>query len=215
MHLKDYKLKKPKKIEIMDLWILTKLSKLAKESTNNFMNYGYSHTKLETDKLFWHTFCDNYLEIVKDRVYNVEKRGKEARLSAQYGLYNALLTIIKLMAPITPFITEELYHAFYKKYEKIKSIHLTKWPDLDLIDNKAEIVGDFFVYVLQHVRRAKTEKNLSLKTPVKKVIARGKITKANFEKIRLDLIATTNAEEIVFEPLNKDSKIDYEVVIDM
>jgi len=215
MHLKDYKLKKPKTMEIMDLWILTKASKLAKESTKNFMDYEYSHTKLETDKLFWHTFCDNYLEIVKDRVYNVEKRGKEARLSAQYGLYHSLFTIIKLMAPITPFITEELYHAFYKKHEKIKSIHLAKWPDLNLIDNNAEKIGDFFVYVLQHVRRAKTEKNLSLKTPVKKVIAHGKITKADFEKIRLDLIATTNAEEIIFEPLNKDSKIDYEVVIDI
>ncbi|MDP6599905.1 MAG: class I tRNA ligase family protein, partial [Candidatus Woesearchaeota archaeon] len=157
----------------------------------------------------------NYLEIVKDRVYNPDKRGKEARLSAQYGLYHTLLTIIKLMAPITPFITEELYHAFYKKYEKEKSVHLTKWPSLNLTDDKAENIGDFFVYVLQHVRRAKSEKNLSLKIPVKKVITKGKITKADFEKIKLDLIATTNAEEIVFEPLNKESKIDYEVVVNI
>ncbi|MCH8004104.1 MAG: valine--tRNA ligase [Nanoarchaeota archaeon] len=215
MHLKDYKLKKPKTMEIMDLWILTKLSKLAKESTKNFMDYEYSHTKLETDKLFWHTFCDNYLEIVKDRIYNPDKRGKEARLSAQYGLYHSLLTIIKLMAPITPFITEELYQAYYKKHENTKSIHLTKWPDLNLIDNKAENIGDFFVYVLQHVRRAKSEKNMSLKDPIKKVIAKSKITKADFEKIKDDLYATTKAEEIVFEPLNKESKIDYEVVVDI
>jgi len=215
MHLQDYKLKKPKQLEIMDAWVLTKLSKLVKESTNNFMNYEYSHTKLETDKFFWHSFCDNYLEIVKNRLYNPDKRGKEARLSAQYGLYNALLTIIKLMAPITPFITEELYHSYYKKHEKSKSIHLTKWPELNLTDNNAEKVGDFFVYVLQHIRRAKSEKNLSLKNPVKKVICRGKITKADYEKIKLDLIATTSAEEIVFEPLNKDSKIDYEVVVDI
>jgi len=215
MHLKDYKLKKPKTMEIIDLWILTKLSKLAKESTKNFMDYEYSHTKLETDKLFWHTFCDNYLEIVKDRIYNPDKRGKEARLSAQYGLYHSLLTIIKLMAPITPFITEELYHAFYKKHENNKSIHLTKWPDLNLIDNKAENIGDFFVYVLQHVRRAKSEKNMSLKDPVKKVIAKGKITKADFVKIKDDLYATTKAEEIVYEQLKKDSKIDYEVVVDI
>ena len=152
---------------------------------------------------------------MKDRIYNPDKRGKEARLSAQYGLYHALLTIIKLMAPITPFITEELYHAFYKKHEKSKSIHLTKWPDLSLIDNTAEKIGDFLVYVLQHVRRAKSEKNLSLKNPVKTIIAKGKITKADFEKIKDDLYATTKAEEIVFEPLNKESKMDYEVVVDI
>ena len=77
------------------------------------------------------------------------------------------------------------------------------------------MVGDILVYVLQHVRREKSEKSMSLKKPVKKVIAKGKISKQDFEKIKLDLIATTNAEEIVFEPLAKDSEIDYEVIVDI
>ena len=215
MHLQDYKLQKPKKLEAMDLWLLSKLSRLVKESTKFFNNYEYSHTKLETDKFFWQKFCDNYLEIVKDRLYNPGKRGKEARLSAQYALYNSLLAIIKLMAPITPFITEELYHAFFKQHEKAKSIHLAKWPDLDLTDEKAENSGDFFIYVLQHTRRVKAEKSMSMKDPIKKIIAKGKITKSDFESIKDDLTATTKAEEIVFEPLNKDSKADYEVVVDV
>jgi len=215
MHLKDYKGNKPKNFEIMDKWILAKISNLVKESTENFEKYEYSHTKLETDKFFWHTFCDNYLEIVKDRMYNPDKRSKEARLSAQYGLYHTLLAIIKLMAPITPFITEELYQYFFKKQEKSKSVHLASWPTISIKDDKAEKIGDFFVYVLQNVRKAKSEKNISLKNPVKKIIAKGKITKADFEKIRLDLTATTNAEEIIFEPLDKESKIDYEVVVNI
>jgi valyl-tRNA synthetase len=119
------------------------------------------------------------------------------------------------MAPITPFITEELYQLYYKKHEKSKSVHITSWPKLNLIDEKAEKIGDFFVYILQHVRRAKSEKNLSLKKPVKKLIAKGKLSKADFEKIRQDLVATTNAQEIVFEPLDKQSKIDYEVIVDI
>ena len=200
-------------MEIIDKWILSKLINLVKESTENFMNHEYSHTKLETDKFFWHTFCDNYLEIVKDRLYNPDKRGKDARLSAQYSLYLTLLAVIKLMAPITPFITEELYQHFFKKYEQSKSVHLASWPTINQVDEKAEKIGDFFVYVLQHVRRAKSEKNISLRNPVKKIIAKGKITKADFEKIKLDLIATTNAEEIVFEPLSKESKMDYEVIV--
>ena len=215
MHLEAYKRNKPKNLEVIDSWILSKISRLVKESTQNFMNYEYSHTKLETDKFFWHTFCDNYLEIIKDRLYNPDKRGKESQLSAQYALYHSLLTILKLMAPITPFITEELYHAFYKKHEKSKSIHNTSWPSINLIDNKSEKIGDFFVYVLQHVRRVKNKKKLSLNMPVKKVISKGKITKADFEKIKLDLYATTNAEQIIFEPLAKESEIDYEVVVDI
>ncbi|MBI2646958.1 class I tRNA ligase family protein, partial [Candidatus Woesearchaeota archaeon] len=97
VHLSDYNRQKINKLEVIDRWILSKLSKVVKESTENFMNYEYSHTKLATETFFWHTFCDNYLEIIKDRLYNADKRGEDARLSAQYGLYNTLLAVIKLM----------------------------------------------------------------------------------------------------------------------
>ncbi|GAJ10769.1 unnamed protein product, partial [marine sediment metagenome] len=113
MHLKDYK-KEKSKLEIIDKWFLSKLNKLVKDVTKNFNEYKTGEVTRKTEQFFWHSFCDNYLEIIKDRLYN-EKRGKEAKLSAQYGLYHSLLTIIKLMAPITPFITEELYQAFFKK----------------------------------------------------------------------------------------------------
>ena len=215
MGLKGYDLRKPKKIEAMDSWVLSKLSKLVKESTQRLMDYEYSHLKLETEKFFWHQFCDNYLEIVKDRIYNPDKRGEEAKISAQYGLYNALLAIIKLMAPITPFITEELYHAYFKEHEKSKSVHLAKWPDAGRVDENAEKTGDFFIYILQHVRKAKAEKGISLKAPARRIIAKGKITEVEFEKIKADLIATTSAEEIVFEEIGKDSKADYEAVVDL
>jgi valyl-tRNA synthetase len=214
MHLADYKLEKPK-LELMDKWILSKLSKLIKYSTENFTNYEYSHTKLETDKFFWHIFCDNYLEIIKDRLYNPDKRGKESRLSAQFGLYHVLLSILKLMAPITPFITEELYQHYYKKHEKKKSIHVSEWPAFEMIDEDAEKVGDFFVYVLQHVRKTKSESSLSLNKPVRRVLAKGKIKLVDFKEIKDDLAATTRAEEIVFEQLPEDNEMDYEVVVEV
>ena len=215
MHLEDYKLEKPKRLELMDRWLLSKLSRLVKGSTKDFLNYEYSRTKLDTENFFWHTFCDNYLEIVKDRLYNADKRGAESRISAQYTLYNALLAIIKLMAPIMPYVTEELFHLYYKKHEKDRSIHLSKWPSLDLFNKEAEAVGDFAVYVVQETRRAKSDKNMSLKSPVKRIIAKGKISEEDFEKVKKDIIASTNAEEIKFEKLGRDSKIDAEVVIDI
>ena len=215
MHLQDYKLEKPKKLELIDKWILSKLSKLISGATENFMKYEYSHTKLETDKFFWHTFADNYLEIIKDRLYNADKRGKEARLSAQYALYHTLLSIMKLMAPITPFITEELYQHFFKKNEKVKSIHLSRWPSIGMIDEEAEKAGDFFVFVLQQVRKAKSEQNLSLKKPVKRILAKGKITLEQFNAIKDDLTATATAEKVEFEQLPGKNPMDYEVVVDL
>ena len=199
MHLADYKGQKPQKLEIMDRWILSKLSRVAKTATEKFMDYEYSHTKLETETFFWHTFCDNYLEIIKDRLYNADKRGKEARLSAQYGLYQALLTIIKLMAPIMPFITEELYQLYYQKYEKTKSIHLAKWPDIKMIDEHAEHIGDFVVQVIEYARKQKSEKQLSLKTPIKKLTIKAKIEEKDFDEVEAEIKAATSAESIVFE----------------
>jgi len=212
IHLGDYKLEKPAKLELVDRWLLSKLSKVVQEATENFINYEYMHTKLETETFFWHTFCDNYLELIKDRLYNVDKRGKEARLSAQYTLYHSLLAIIKLMAPIMPFITEELYQLYYKKHEKAKSAHLTKWPELNMIDEHAEHIGDFVVAVIEFVRKKKTENKKSLKYPVKKLIIRSKVEEKDFDAVELEIKAATSAEHIVFEPTRgKHTEKDLEI----
>ena len=215
MHLEDYKLQKPKKLELMDGWILSKLSKVVRTATENFLNYEYSHTKLEAETFFWHTFCDNYLEIIKDRLYNFEKRGKDSKLSAQYGLYQTLLAIIKLMAPIMPFITEELYQLYFRKHEKINSIHLSKWPDIRMIDEHAEHIGDFVVDVVEFARKQKSERQLSLKHPIKKLTIKAKIEEKDFDNVEADIKAATSAEHIIFEPTRgkgteKDIKIEVE-----
>jgi len=215
MHLEDYDLEKPAELEPLDRWILSKLSRIAKDSTENMMNYEYSHTKLGTETFFWHTFCDNYLELVKDRLYNHEMRGKEAKLSAQYGLYHSLLTIIKLMAPIMPFITEELYQLYFKNHEHAKSVHLTKWPSLDMIDEHAEHVGDFVVAVVEFVRKEKTSKQLSLKAPVKKLTIKSKVEEKDFDGVEAEIKAATSAEQIVFEPTRgKSTEKDLEIELE-
>ncbi|MBU3941956.1 MAG: class I tRNA ligase family protein, partial [Nanoarchaeota archaeon] len=93
-------------------------------SASSFWYFGQS----ETEKFFWQQFCDNYLEIVKDRLYNKENYSKEAVDSAHYTLYNITLAILKLMAPIMPHITEEIYHLYFAEIEGLKSIHGSDWP---------------------------------------------------------------------------------------
>jgi valyl-tRNA synthetase len=199
LHLKGYEPKKPKHLEPMDKWIVSKLTTIIEESTETFDQYEYAKTKLEVEKFFWHTFCDNYLEIVKDRVYNPDKRGKEAKESAQFGLYTALLAILKLMAPIMPYITEELYQLYFRQHEKAKSIHISEWPSFEMKDEEAEKAGDCFVAVLDKVRKAKSEKKMSLKSPVEKLVLKGPISQEQFEHMRLDLAAATSAKSTVFE----------------
>lgn len=198
MHLKDYNLERPENLELMDRWLLTRLSELIANSTASFEIYEYSKVKAETEKFFWHTICDNYLEIAKDRLYNPDKRGKDARLSAQYTLYNALLSVIKLMAPFMPFVTEEIYTGYFTAHEKAESVHLSSWPDFEFTDTEAYASGEFFIFALDKVRKAKAEKKMSMKTPIKNISAKGPITVEEFEDLKKDLSATTSAGDIEY-----------------
>ena len=214
IHLEGYS---PKKVELemMDKWILSKLTNLVHGCTESFMKYEYSRTKAETENFFWHTFCDNYLEIVKDRLYNPDKRGAVQKASAQFGLYTSLLTILKLMAPIMPYITEEVYQGFFMENEKEKSIHISKWPDINMADEEAEKIGDFAIYVISKVRKVKADNKLSLKTPIKQISSRGKISLEGFERVKDDIISVTGAQKISFEQLGHDSSVDYEAEIEL
>ena len=200
-HLENYKLQKPKKLEILDLWLLIKLNQLVKSSTDAFDKYEYSRTKIETENFFWNVFCDYYLEIIKDRLYNSNKRGQQQKISAQYTLHYSLLTILKLLAPITPFITEEVYQHYYAKKEKCKSIHISSWPEYDpkLINKKAEKIGDKTIQLISEVRKFKSKNNKSLKTPV--LLTLDKQDK-DLESILEDLKAVTNASKIDFDKFN-------------
>ena len=200
-HLENYKLQKPKELEILDLWLLIKLNQLVKSSTDAFDKYEYSRTKIETENFFWNIFCDYYLEIIKDRLYNSNKRGKQQKISAQYTLHYSLLTILKLLAPITPFITEEVYQHYYAKKEKCKSIHISSWPKYDpkLINKKAEKIGDKTIQLISEVRKFKSKNNKSLKTPVLLTLEK---QDKDLESILEDLKAVTNASKIDFDKFN-------------
>ncbi len=202
MHLQDYDCKKPKNLELIDKWLLIRLNELVRISTESFESYEYSKTKAETENFFWHTFCDNYLEIIKDRLYNSDKYGEEAKLSAQYTLYNSLLTIIKLMAPITPYITEEVYQMYYAKNDKHKSIHVSEWPKFDkkLVDKKLENLGDEAIDMISKVRQFKSANGKSLKEPVKVTLPN------SLKPLEADLKAVLNASELDF---GKEFKVSF------
>jgi len=206
IHLSEYTPKKPAKLELADRWILSKLATIISESTETLGQYEYAKTKMEVEKFFWHTICDNYLEVVKDRLYNPDKRGQEAKESAQYALHVSLLGVLKMMAPIMPYITEELYQLYFRQHGKAKSIHLSEWPAPGMKDDEAEKAGDFFVEVLEKVRKAKSERKLSLKATVKSLEIKGAITERLFSDMKEDLMAATGAEKITFS-VGKESSV--------
>ena len=206
LHLEDYDAHEKKKdtpaTEVFDKWLLSTLHKVTKESTDSFESYEYSKTKAEVEQFFWHTLCDNYLEIVKDRLYNPQVRGAEQRKSAQQALYRSLLSILKMAAPIMPHITEEIYHLYFAAKEGKKSIHISSWPQFEqkLVDEKAELAGDVGVDIINTVRKYKSEQQLSMKEGFSRLIVGD--TDLEFhdmiKSMEADLKAVLNVKEIVF-----------------
>jgi len=192
INLNNYSRKKPKKLEEIDIDMLQRLSKVIEKVKKNYMNYNIASAKREVEEFFWKVFCDNYLEIIKRRIYNEEG---DKKLSAQYVLYESLLAILKMIAPITPFITEEIYQKYYKKYEKEKSIHISKWPEINLKFNKEiEKTGELFESILFRVRKFKSDKNLSMKKEI--ILTLEEKDKSRLKSVLDDLKNVTNAVEI-------------------
>ena len=189
MNLADYDGEKPKKLEKIDELFLNKLNSIVKTATESFENYEYSRAKLEIEKFFWQDFCDNYLEIVKKRVYN-EKGNR--KISAQYALHKALLTLIKLFAPIMPFITEEIYQKYFKKTEKDKSVHISEWPEAEKEKGFEEF--DLFTDILSKIRQEKTKAKKPMNSEI--ILSIDKNSKEKLKELLQDLKDVANASSV-------------------
>ena len=182
----------PKLCEI-DRLFLVRLNELIENTTESFENYEYFKAKAEADKFFWITFCDNYLEIVKNRIYNGTD---EEKASGNYSLYNGLFTILKLMAPITPFITEELYQNYFRQEEKATSIHVCEWPEEIKVEQKKDddAIFDLFIEILGKVRYEKSKAQKSMKAEV--ILFLPKEQQKKLEKVMADLKSVICAKEV-------------------
>lgn len=177
----------------MDRLFFGQLNALIKSATESFEKYEYSVVKREVDLFFWKMLCDNYLEIVKNRVYQGSDSSKS---SAYYTLYNSLLTILKLIAPITPFITEEIYQTHYRNTEKEKSIHIASWPKAFDVEEKREDNEKFklILDIIARARQIKTKERKSMKASIILQIEKDKMNLLS--DVMDDLKSVVNASEV-------------------
>lgn len=144
-----------------DRALLSWLQRLVLQVTAQYAAYDYAGARDATERFFWDVFCDHYLEWVKNRLY--DGSGTE-RAAARYTLNRALLTLLKLFAPLLPHITEEIHGRLYAEQTGERSIHATAWPQADdtLLDADAERAGEALIALTGAVRRYKSARQLSL-----------------------------------------------------
>ena len=201
MNMQDFDGKAPKKFEEMDEWMLQRTADVLERVRNNYESYNISGAKREVEDFFWHTFADNYLEIVKHRVYNGVG---EEKASAQYVLYHSLLAILKMVAPITCFITEEIYQTYYREREKSKSIHISEWSSFELKHSKkTDESGDKFIELLSRIRQAKSENKKAMNSKI--ILSLPSVIQGGIEGVLEDLKSVMN----VIELKNGEFKVEF------
>ena len=128
MHLTidRYDLPAADKLEREDKWVLSKLNRLVKEVTENLDSFEIGVASAKVYDFIWDTYCDWYIELTKTRLNGTDE---DAKLTAQNVLCYVLVTLLKLLHPFMPFITEEIYQAL-PKCDGAEDILMTaQWPE--------------------------------------------------------------------------------------
>ena len=145
----------------LDQAMLASLANLVDEATAAFEGFDYARSLERTETFFW-SFTDDYVELVKSRAYEGDEAGAA---SARNSLRMALSTVLRLFAPILPFVTEEVWFWWQEG-----SIHRQAWPDADEIraaaGNGDPAVAEVAAAALAELRRHKTNAKRSLVPPV-------------------------------------------------
>lgn len=195
-HLEDYLPEDTPELHPFDRWILARLSETVARATAGMNDFEYSSCVGEAETFFWKALCDNYLEIVKARLYGSDPVSRRA---AQHALYRALYGVLRLFAPVMVHITDELYNLVFREREGHPSIHVAPWPLRDPGDPEALKSGEAALRIIEEARRFKSENNLSMAASL------GGITVActpedskSLKPFEADLLAVTRAERIVW-----------------
>ena len=159
-------------VQPLDRSMLAALREVVSSATTALENYEHARALEVTESFFW-TFCDDYLELVKERAYNREgKWSDQASASARAALAIAIDTFVRLLAPYLPFVTEEVW-SWYRE----GSVHQAAWPtasDLEVtpdgtvegaIEDASSVLLGVASEALVVLRRVKSEAKVSPRTP--------------------------------------------------
>jgi valyl-tRNA synthetase len=192
--------------DAVDAALMSSLAALIEEVTVAYEGYDYARALERTEAFFW-DFCDDYVELVKNRAYG--SLGEDRAASARAALRTALSVLLRLFAPVLPFVTEEVW----SWWQRDGSIHRTSWPTMaEARILSAGGAGDGLVLavarrVLADIRKRKTEAGVSLRAPVNGVVVNspGRLV-PRLESARDDLSEAGVISSLTLVPSDSDSE---------
>ena len=168
MHLEDFDPRAARApAHAIDDWARGRLAKTVALVTENLDRYEFGIAKGDVERFFWGDLCDNYLEMIKNRLYDKSEEGADARRAAQAGLYDVLYGITRLWTPFIPHVTEAVYQTIFRGHEGTDSVARAPWPTADVPANEAaDAAGKAAVAILTAIRRWRSEQKVSPGKPL-------------------------------------------------
>ena len=198
----DHKLEIDKSLmELSDLWILSRLSKVNRETSFLYSKYGLGEAAKGLYEFAWHDFCDWYLELIKRRLNNSEKLSPDELLDqkiAKSVLYKVLSDLLIMLHPLMPHLTEELWHGLTGLAED-QFLALQPWPKLNKQDLNFDLERSFsdLFSSIRLIRNLRAVAGLKPSQKVPVMLVSGKEVLKNTLKTSInDITVLTKAKDV-------------------
>ncbi|WP_159904094.1 valine--tRNA ligase [Salinirussus salinus] len=147
----------------VDRWVLSRCADVAEAVQTHMDEYRFDAALQELRDFVWHDLADDYLELIKGRLYEGRPGERDA---ARQALFTALSASLRMLSPFAPFLTEEAWRALPGTEG---SVHAGAWPDLEFDDDGAEVAGELIADVASTVRSWKSDQGMALNAELEKV----------------------------------------------
>lgn len=190
----------------LDLAFMNRLRELVVRVSEQYRKFEYSSALKETESFFWNSFTDTYIEMAKARARG-EGTDEGGRGSALMSLRHGLSVLLRLFAPVLPYITEEVWSWIFAAETGERSIHRAAWPtESEFADFKQPNHQDAFdlaVSCLAAINRSKAEAGFSAGRPLDEIaVAANGTTSAKMAGVISDVMAATRAKSYRLEIVN-------------
>jgi valyl-tRNA synthetase len=184
-----------------DRWILSRFNRVTAEVNEALATYRFHEAANRIYDFFWGEFCDWYLELIKPRLNFEEGADKSQARIACANLVNLFDASLRLLHPVMPFITEEIWHAMYEEKPPLQSIALAAYPHADekQFDLNAETEMAILQDLIVNIRNVRAELKVEpkVKVPVE-IFAHEPAIRAMIEHNRGAVERLANVEKITF-----------------
>jgi valyl-tRNA synthetase len=167
----------PESLDLTDRWILSRLSSVTADVRSGFEQFRFNDAAHAMYDFVWGEFCDWYIEMAKPRLY--EKENRDVRRVAQAVVLHVLDSVLRLLHPVMPFITEEIWQALpvlrsarKKAGDGAMTIMVQNFPSAvkKAVDEKAEKDVAFLQKAVSAVRNIRSEMNVPPEKKAKAVL---------------------------------------------